>query len=144
MYGICLQGLPRIKALFVTFLLVKEHVCHHCSSFIFVSPHFWGLKQIYSQLLLLSKMTFNCSCQMLIAYYSSLQFRAGVDKGFTKEAVFVERLWPNTLPCFRWGGWWMGEWLVLWVSNAPVQSHPQPAGTLSHESWVCSYRQVVC
>lgn len=38
----------------------------------------------------------------------------------------------------------MGKRPILRVSNAPVQSHSQPAGALPHEPGLCSYWQVVC
>lgn len=38
----------------------------------------------------------------------------------------------------------MGKWLVLRVPDAPVQSHPQPAGALPHEPQLRPHRQVVC
>lgn len=38
----------------------------------------------------------------------------------------------------------MGERPVLRVPDAPVQSHPQPAGALPHEPRLRPHRQVVC
>lgn len=44
----------------------------------------------------------------------------------------------------RRGGRRVGKRPVLRVPDAPVQSHPQPAGALPHESRLRPHRQVVC
>lgn len=44
----------------------------------------------------------------------------------------------------RRGCWVVGERAFLRVSHAAVQSHPQPAGALPHESQLRSDREVVC
>lgn len=56
---------------------------------------------------------------------------------------------PLTFVCLSfflrsWGWWVVGERAFLRVSNAAVQSHPQLAGALPHESQLRSHRQVVC